>query len=88
LLETHVPKYFGFFEEALKNNSSPDFLVGDSYTITDAHYVAIYASFIGHPSVIESFASTLAEFPLLKEYFEKRMEAQKDYFDKRPVCSF
>lgn len=88
MLETHVVKFLGFFEDAIKGNSSQEFLVGDSYTIADAGYLAMYGSILGHPSRKEHFASTLAEFPTIKEYFEKRWEAQSAYFDSRPTCSF
>jgi glutathione S-transferase len=87
LHETHVPKFFKYFEDALKNNSSQEFLVGDTYTIADFAYLANYGSMHGHPDKKEQFAKCLEDFPVLSAYYTKREEAQKEYFESRPKCS-
>jgi glutathione S-transferase len=87
LIETHVPKFFGFFEDALKNNSSQEFLVGDSPTIVDFAFLANYGSMHGHPDKKAQFVKTFEDFPVLLAYYTKREEAQREYIDNRPKCS-
>ena len=87
MVEDHYPRYFNYFEKALKSNSSQDFIVGDSITTADFTMLAFYGSFIIHPSKKDAVASTFGNYPILKAYLELRHEAQKDYFDSRPECS-
>ena len=41
-LAGHYDKYFALWEKKLNENSSQDYLVGDSITIADFFYLAIY----------------------------------------------
>mmetsp|Transcript_20739 Transcript_20739/g.23096 ORF Transcript_20739/g.23096 Transcript_20739/m.23096 type:complete len:209 (-) Transcript_20739:38-664(-) len=87
LLENHYTKFFTFFEGKLKENSSQDFIVGDTYTIADFSLLAAYGSVINHPLRKEDTFKVLDNYPVLKEYFALRWAAQKDYFDNRDECS-
>ena len=86
LLEGHFPKFFKYFEDHLQENSSQDYLVGDSITVVDfvmfnfIHWQA-YAE-----RTTELVMPILDKFPVLKAYVETRVEVQKDYYESRPKC--
>ena len=88
LVANHFPKFFGFWETKLKENSSQDFLVGDSATIADFAYLAIYSSLINNGQLKDALLPTLEGFPTLSAYFTTRWNAQKEYFDSRPASPF
>jgi glutathione S-transferase len=83
-----VPKHFKFWEDALNANSSQEFIYGDKLTIADFLFLVVYSSMIRNNVAKETYAAILENFPVLKEYFEKRYNAQKEYFDNRPEYSF
>ena len=84
LLANHFPKYFGYWEKKLTENSSQNFLTGDSVTVADFLYLGVYASFINNSPVKEALMSLLDAYPTTAAYFKIRWNAQKDYFDNRP----
>ena len=86
--ENHAPKHFGHWEKELKSNSSQEFMVGDKASIVDFAYLALYGSFINHGIGKDMLLEVLNDFPTLKEYFNKRWEAQQEYFDSRPKCPY
>ena len=88
LVANHFPKFFGFWEKKLSENSSQDFLVGDSITIADFLYLSIYSSLINNGKAKDALLGVLEEFPTLAAYFTTRWSAQKKYFDKRPASMF
>ena len=88
LVANHFPKFFGFWEKKLLENSSQDFLVGDSATIADFAYLAIYSSLINNGQLKDALLGVLEGFPTLNAYFTTRWNAQKDYFDHRPASPF
>ena len=87
-LENFFPKYFGFFESHLKENSSKEFIVGDSYTIADFPILHILERCCYSDAFKEAVKPIVDNYPTLKEYFETRYGAMKDYFETRPVCPF
>ena len=88
LVANHLPKHFGFWEKKLLENSSPDFLVGDSATIADFAYLANYSAVINNGAGKDAFLPVLDGFPTAKAYFQARWDAQAAYFEARPKCSF
>ena len=88
LLANHYPKFFGFWEKKLTENSSQDFLVGDSATIADFTYLSVYSALINNGQAKDALLGILEGFPTLKAYFQTRWDAQAAYFESRPACSF
>ena len=84
---THIPKCFEFQENLIKNNSSQEFLVGDKASVADFLYLAFYSSVIANElsEGKDAFKSILANYPVLKSYYEIRYEAQKEYFTSLPA---
>lgn len=87
-LDDYVPRFFGYYEEQLKHNTSKEFLVGNNYTTADFHFLGWYSVIHGHPARKEIFSKVLKKYPLLEAYYNKREEAQREYFDNRPKCAF
>ena len=84
----HYPKFFGFWEKKIAENSSPDFLVGDSATIADFVYLSVYSGLINNGQAKDTIMGILDGYPTTKAYFQARWDAQSAYFDSRPKCSF
>jgi len=72
----------------LKENSSQDFIVGDSYTIADFALLSVYGSVANHPLRKDEVLPILENYPTLKAYLEGKWEAQKAYFDSRDEHSY
>jgi len=87
-IDEHYPKFFGFLEKQLKDNTSQDFLVGNSYTIADFAFLGAYGSAVNHPLRKKEAFPVLDNYPTLKAYWAKLWDAQKEYFDNREECSF
>ena len=88
LVANHFPKFFGFWETKIKENSSQDFLVGDSVTIADFAYLSIFSSLINNGQAKDVLLGLLEGYPTISAYFSTRWNAQKDYFDNRPASMF
>ena len=84
----HFPKFFEFFENNLKKNSSQEYIHGDNLTIADFAHLSVYSSMINNGANKDSSMSILEDFPTLKNYYQTRWDAQKEYFDSRPASSF
>lgn len=82
-LETDCPKFFGFFENMLKE-SGTGYFVGESWTLAD---IAVYD--ISNGMLKEKLCS-MDDFPLLKALVDKigAMDKVKAWVDKRPVTQF
>ena len=92
MLEEYVkdffPKYLGYFDKHLENNSSKEFMVGDKATAADFLILHLVERMANSEELKESVGPILDNFPTLKGYFETRYEAQKAYFEARPDCKF
>ena len=71
----------------MADNTTQDFLVGDSYTIADFALLAAHISLINHPKRKDQVLPLLESYPNLKAYFETRTPDFKDYLDNLPECS-
>ncbi len=73
-VKTDFPFFMGYFEEKLKKNKSKEFMCGTNYTVADFYILGFYKQM----KTVESFAkladSMGTQFPLLKAYFEKRLD--------------
>ena len=87
-LENFFPKYLGYFDKQLQNNSSKEFMVGDKITIVDFLMLHRLERIANNDFLKEPVGAILDTFPTLKEYYEIRYEAQKEYFENRPVCPY
>jgi len=68
-----MPTYFGVYEEMLKNNSSKEFIVGNSYTVADFYMVGFARGNIFKPfAEVPEITTVLEKYPLLKNYLEIR----------------
>ena len=80
-LINHYPKFFGFWDKKLTENSSQDFLVGDSATIVDFTYLSVISELLNNKQERENMLGILDRFPTLKAYFQTRRDAQAAYFE-------
>ena len=65
----HFPKFFEFFENNLKKNSSQEYIHGDNLTIADFAHLSVYSSMINNGANKDSSMSILEDFPTLKNYY-------------------
>ena len=86
LIATHFPKFFGYFEDHLKENSSKDYMIGDSITVVDFAILNLIYENAYNEKTKDFVMPVLENYPTLKAYLETRIEAQKEYFDSRPKC--
>merc|ERR1711962_74520 len=81
--ETDAPRFFGFFENMLKE-SGAGFFVGNDITLAD---IAVYDVLTG---MMASFMGPTEQFPMLKALGEKvgANEKLKEHMSKRPETPF
>ena len=87
-LENFFPKYLGYFDKQLQSNSSKEFMVGDKATAVDFQMLHLLERIVNTDILKEPVGAILDTFPTLKGYYETRYEAQKAYFEGRPVCPY
>ena len=75
---------FRVWQKRIQSNVTKDFFVGKKLSIADISLVTLYASKLIRPPYNDRFSTTLECYPDLTEYFGKRYEELKEYFDKRP----
>ena len=86
-LEDYYPRYLGYFDKHLQNNSSQEFMVGDKITCVDFFMLHHLERAYCGPFFKNTVGPILDSLPTLKAYFDARFEAQKEYYDNRPECS-
>lgn len=83
-----MSKLFTAWEGHISENSSQHHWHGDKVTLADIGMATLYAGIMNRGPGKDFFQSQLDNWPVLKEYFEKRYEEHKDYFESRPECPF
>ena len=88
LVKSHFPKFFGIWNDHIKNGGNKEFLVGDSITVADFAYLHTWVHFRHGEKTKDALADLFAAFPDFDAWGQTRYEAQKEYFDARPKCDF
>lgn len=91
ILETHIPKYFGYVENILKENPS-GWMVGDNLSIADLKWYFLISNL--QTGVIDGIPADITDaYPLLTEHVQKvrnypEIQAWYDRFPNAPYPTF
>ena len=85
-VKTSLPSWAEAIENRLKNNTSHNYVVGDSLTIADIVLTAAASStYANEASPYHThLAEVIHQYPTLKAYLDFQRDLFKDYFASRP----
>ena len=88
IIGTKLTKFLGILEKRLKENSSQEFLVGNSLTIADFLQAAVYTGVYTNGDRKEAFGPLIEKFPTLDAYYKGLVKLFDEYLSKREPRPF
>lgn len=82
LNDVQIPTYLRAIEKKLEENEYNYFIVGKKYTIADFSLIAFYQMTKVFP---QHFENILPNYPLLQNYFKKRLQDFEDYYKTKEI---